>query len=275
MLAPAVVYKRLHKGVRVIFTFHTEPVAMERGARSSAFGKLLRSCDSVTYVSKTLQSEISNWIKIQAKQSVVYPGVQRGEVTREQVVDFSRMYGTEGKQPILVFVGLLEWKMKVEGVKILLEALARIRERHQDMMLILVGDGSRRGEVEDVIGNLGLSDVVVITGLMDNVFVPLELCDIYVHITLQEGLGQALLEAMSMGKPVIASNIGGISEVIRDGENGVLVHPDVESVSSAIEDLLEDRSSLNQLGERALKHVKSHYTWENATRDFLELYTKS
>ncbi len=275
MLAPAVVYKRLHRGVKIIFTFHTQPLTLKKGARSNVFGRLLSKCDAVTYVSKSLQDQVSDKIKIQATESVVHPGVQGKEVTEEQVLDFVKTHRIEGRKPILVFVGLLEWEMKVQGVKILLEAVERICDRYPDLVLILVGDGSRRREVEDVIENLNLSDSVLISGLIDNVFVPFALCDIYVHITLQEGLPQAVLEAMSMGKPVIASNIGGIPEVIKDRENGILVNPDVVSVSSAIEDLLGNSSSLNQLGERARRHVTSHFTWENTTRDFLELYTKS
>ena len=78
-----------------------------------------------------------------------------------------------------------------------------------------------------------------------------------------------------MGKPIIASNIGGIPEAIVDGENGILVDPRKDSVSSAIEDLLEDRSRLDQLGRDAKKHVETHFTWEETTKDFLELYSSS
>lgn len=275
MLAPAVVYKRFHKEVEVLFTFHTEPMSLERGAKGNIFGRLLKRCDAVTYVSKSLQDQISNRISIQTKERVVYPGVRGADVSDIEVKDFKQRYGVERREPILVFVGLLEWEKKVQGVKVLLEAVAEIRKKHPNLALFIVGDGSRREEVEEVITSLDLSDNATITGLVDDSYVPLSLCDVYVHISLQEGLPQALLEAMSLGKPVIASNIGGIPEAIVDGENGILVEPRKDSVSSAIENLLEDRPRLDELGREAKRHVETHFTWEETAKDFLELYSSS
>ncbi|MCK5291980.1 MAG: glycosyltransferase family 4 protein [Thermoplasmata archaeon] len=273
MLAPAVVYKRFHKNVKVIFTFHTEPIAPMKGAKSNIFGRLLKRCDAVTYVSRAVKDIISSQIRIQTNERVVHPGVHRGSASQDEIEDFKRRHALEGKDPILVFIGLLEWENKVKGVKILVEAVADVRRRFPNLKLLLVGDGSRRGEVERIIGNLDLSDNVAITGLVENVFAPLTLSDIYVHITLQEGLAQAILEAMSLGKPVIASNVGGIPEVVSDGENGILVDTTRDAVGSAVEGLLKNRARMKQLGQHAKKHVESNFTWEEASKGFLELYT--
>lgn len=273
MLAPAVVYKRFHKNVKVVFTFHTEPIAPMKGAKGNIFGRLLKRCDAVTFVSIALKDIISSQIRIQTDRRVVHPGVRAGTASPEEIENFKRRYSLEGGGPILVFVGLLEWENKVEGVKILVEAVADVRKRFPNLKLLLVGDGSRRGEVEKIVEGLDLSDNVIITGLVENVFVPLKLSDIYVHITLQEGLAQAILEAMSLGKPVIASRVGGIPEAVMDGENGLLVDTTRDSVRSAIEGLLEDHSRMERLGQRAKNHVESHFTWEEASNGFLELYT--
>jgi glycosyltransferase involved in cell wall biosynthesis len=264
---------RLHKDVRVIFTFHTEPVAPLTGPKGNIFEKLLKGCDAVTYVSESLKDKMSDQMNVQTEERVVRPGVRAGAARTEEVEDFVRSHGLEGKGPKLAFVGLLEWEGKVEGVKILVRAVEEIRRDYPKLELLIVGDGSRRGEVEEVIAKCGVSDNVTITGLVDNVFVPLTLCDIYVHITLQEGLTQALLEAMSAGRPVVASSVGGIPEVIVDGENGILVSPDKDSVVTAIENLLDDPKRLAKLGERAKSYVQSQFTWEKTTKDFLELYS--
>lgn len=273
MLAPAVVYKRFHKNVKVIFTFHTEPIAPMKGAKSNIFGRLLRRCDAVTYVSKSLKNKMSGQMNVQTEERVVHPGVRAGATSPEEVEDFVRSHGLEGKGPILAFVGLLEWVGKVEGVKILVRAVEEVRRKYPKLELLIVGDGSRRGEVEEVIANCGVSDSVTITGMVDNVFIPLELCDIYVHITLQEGLAQAILEAMSMGKPVIASKTGGIPEVVSSEEVGILVESERDSVAVAIERLLENPDMAMKLGNRARELVESRFSWETMAQDFLRLYT--
>lgn len=273
MLAPAVVYKRFHKNVKVIFTFHTEPIAPMKGAKGNIFGRLLKRCDAVTFVSNSLKDIISSQIRIQTDKRVVHPGVRAGTASPEKVEAFKRRYALEGREPILVFVGLLEWEKKVEGVKILVEAVADVRKRFPNLKLLLVGDGSRRGEVEKIVEGLDLSDNIVITGLVENVFVPLKLSDIYVHITLQEGLAQAILEAMSMGKPVIASKVGGIPEVVSSEEVGILVEPERDSVAVAIERLLENPDMAMNLGNRAKELVESEFSWEIMAQDFLRLYT--
>ncbi len=275
MLAPAIVHKRFHKRAKVIFTFHTEPLGLERGTKANIFGRLLKRCDAVTYVSKSLQNQISHVIRVQAKERVIYPGVREAVVSKEDVEDFKRTYKLDGREPILVFVGLLEWKKKVQGVRVLLESLVDVQKRFPKLVLLLVGDGSRREEVEHVISSLGLSDTATITGLIENPNIPLSFCDIYVHISLQEGLPQSLLEAMSLGRPVIGANIGGIPEAIVNGKNGILVEPRKEAVSFAILDLLDDRARLESLGKEARSHVDMNFSWEKTVKNFLEVYSSS
>ena len=274
MLAPALVYKRFHKKVRMIFTFHTEPPEQRMRARHNIFGRLLSKCDAVTYVSEALREKISSQIKIGSKQVVVYPGVEGRTVTEEELGNFIEAYDTRRRFPILVFVGLLEWKKKVQGIKVLLAAVADIREKYPSLKLLIVGDGSRRQELEETIANLNLSENVAITGLVDNVFVPLTACDIYTHISLQEGMPQSLLEAMSLGKPVIASNVGGIPEVVKDGESGLLVEPREDDVVTALSILLENPEKSAELGRRAKDVLLTDFSWERIAKDFEKLYAR-
>jgi glycosyltransferase involved in cell wall biosynthesis len=275
MLAPAVVYKRFNKRVKVIFTFHTEPPEQKKGIKNRVFGRLLSNCDAVTFVSKALQETISSQLEINARQDVIYPGVSEGDLPEKDIEEFAEEFGTTGRFPILVFIGLLEWKKKVEGVKILLSAVESIRKDLPSVKLLIVGDGSRRAELEKTISDLNLSDIVTITGLVDNVLVPLSLSDLYVHISLQEGLPQSLLEAMSLGKPVVASRIGGMPEVVIDGITGILVQPDKSAVASGISSLLSDKRLAARLGEQAREFAMSNLSWEKIGANFLSLYSSS
>ncbi|MFQ6060490.1 MAG: glycosyltransferase family 4 protein, partial [Thermoplasmata archaeon] len=156
-----------------------------------------------------------------------------------------------------------------------LRAVAAIQKRFPSLKLMIVGDGSRREEVEATISDLNLSDSVTITGLVDNVFIPLSLCDIYVHISLQEGLPHSILEAMMSGKPVIASNTGGIPEAVVDGQNGILVEPEEEAIASAILSLLQDPADMVRFGKNGREFVSSRFSWKEAATRLLELYSSS
>ncbi|UCD92979.1 MAG: glycosyltransferase family 4 protein [Methanobacteriota archaeon] len=272
MLAPAVVYRRFHKKTRLVFTFHTEPPEEKKRTRNRVFGKLLSRCDVVTYVSDALRKRISSQINIKAKQAVVYPGVEEKAFTEHEHEAFAEDFGVKGISPILVFIGLLEWKGKVQGVKVLLESISEVRDKYPSLALLLVGDGSRRPEVEETIANLNLSENVTITGLVDNVFVPLALCDMYVHISLQEGMPQSLLEAMLLGKPVVASNVGGVPEVVKDGKTGVLVEPRKNQITAAILNLIENPDMSAELGEQAEELMRREFSWDGIARDFSGLY---
>jgi glycosyltransferase involved in cell wall biosynthesis len=275
MLSPAIVQKRLHRDVKVFFTFHTEPQEQMGGVKSGIFGKLLSKCDAVTFVSEALQKTITNQLDIRTRRVVTYPGVSVQTVSREEVLAFSKTYGIEGKHPLLVFVGLLEWGKKVQGVLTLLEAVASLREKSPSLMLLLIGDGSKRTLVENKIESLNLSSNAKVTGFVDNVFVPLSICDIYTHISLQEGLPQAILEAMALGKPVIASRTGGIPEIIKNGETGILVETQTQAVASALENLIPDDQKKTQLGMQAKRSVEANFTWKRISECFREVYASS
>jgi len=104
---------------------------------------------------------------------------------------------------------------------------------------------------------------------VENPFVPLKICDLYTHITMGDGLPLALLEAMAMGKPIVATSVGGIPEAITDGENGLLVAPEAEQVAEKIDLLLRDREYAERLGRCAKKTVEEKFTWEQAAEGFL------
>jgi len=108
---------------------------------------------------------------------------------------------------------------------------------------------------------------------VENPFVPLKICDLYTHITLGEGgLSLPLLEAMAMGKPIVATPVGGIPEAITDGENGLLVAPEAEQVAEKIDLLLRNREYGERLGRCAKATVGERFTWEQATKTFLGVY---
>jgi len=140
-------------------------------------------------------------------------------------------------------------------------------------VLIATREGRYSEEVKAFAREVGVEEQVVFTGDVENPFVPLKMCDLYTHTPLGEGgVSVALLEAMAMGKPIVATSVGGIPEAITDGENGLLVAPEVEQVALKIDLLLQDWEYAQRLGRCAKKTVEERFTWERAAEKFLEIY---
>src|SRR2546427_4823110 len=103
------------------------------------------------------------------------------------------------KSPTIVFVGPLVWPQKVAGVLMLVDAFAEISRSFPDWRLIIIRDGTLRPSVESRVGQLRLSGRVVLTGFVQSVFDEIGRAEIYAHISLQEGLRLALLDALLIG----------------------------------------------------------------------------
>jgi phosphatidyl-myo-inositol alpha-mannosyltransferase len=180
----------------------------------------------------------------------------------------------DGKINIL-FVGRLE---KRKGLEYLLKAYRLVKPDHSNCRLIIVGPGTRlRGKFEKDVAELGLKDVIF-TGNVDYHELPryYKTADIFcAPATGHESFGIVLLEAMSTGKPVIASNISGYASVITDGVDGLLVPPKQEvPLAQAITALMGNEALCQKMGERG--RAKSvDYGWEKISRRVMDYYTKT
>lgn len=135
-----------------------------------------------------------------------------------------------------------------------------IRELPRTHFLI-AGDGPLRGELEVLVRRLGLAGRVIFTGHRDDVVDVLAAFDVLVLTSVYEGLGVAILEGMAMGKPIVASRVGGIPESTREGVNGFLVPPrDYQAVADRIRQLLKDRSMAARMGKEGRKIVEEEFS---------------
>lgn len=179
----------------------------------------------------------------------------------------------------LLFVGRL---VERKGVQVLLEALAELRSRH-DVRLHIIGEGALRPVLEERARDLGLADVARFHGFVSNeeLAARYESCDAFVLPAVVdakgdvEGLGVVLVEALSHGRPVIASDAGGIPDIVRDGETGLLVPPgDAGALAAALSALVGDPELAARLGERGRDHVAREFAWPVIIRRLLALYER-
>ncbi|MGB0383350.1 MAG: glycosyltransferase family 4 protein [Ardenticatenaceae bacterium] len=180
--------------------------------------------------------------------------------------DFSRSGPGTTEVVTTVFVGRLTTQ---KGVDLLLEAWAQLAEPRE---LILVGDGAERPALEALASELKL-DHVTFTGSTNDVRSYLQQADLFVLPSRAEGIPNAMLEAMACGLPVVASRVGGIPDVVEDGESGLLVPPDdVPALVGALDRLLADSDLRRQMGQKARERVVSDYSLKAATTRHLDLY---
>ncbi|MBA7480154.1 D-inositol-3-phosphate glycosyltransferase [subsurface metagenome] len=277
-LLPGVLYKKLH-GCTLVHTFHTEPDTKLPLPAKVFFQSLLNACDCVTFVSKKLQERVGEVDGLSfSKTAITYAGVRPSEVSEGEVKRFHEQYGISESAVVLLANGMTAHPYKAEGLKLQIRAVRILRETYPNILLIATREGKYSEEVKAFAREVGVEEQVVFTGDVENPFVPLKMCDLYIDIprlvkgVYEGGVSMALLEAMVMGKPIVATSIGGIPEAITDGENGLLVAPEVEQVALKIDLLLRDREYAEELGRCAKKTVEERFTWEQAAERFLQCY---
>jgi glycosyltransferase involved in cell wall biosynthesis len=272
VLLPGVLYKFLHSRTKLIHSFHTEPMKNITGLKKKTFEFLLSKCDCITFVSYDLMDKVEKRIKIHSKKKVIPPGAFTEEKSEKEIQNFKNNYNLGNSSPILSFIGPLSWELKVEGVKRLIEAFIIMKETYPRAKLLIVGDGVNRKKLERFVEMNKMNDDVIFTGFLDDTETPLIITDIYTHISLQDTFSISTLEAMRMGKPIIAAKTGGLPELITHGETGILVEPAPKQIAQTIIALYNDKKRMEYLGENAKKVAKKMYDWDNIVNKYIDLY---
>jgi glycosyltransferase involved in cell wall biosynthesis len=138
---------------------------------------------------------------------------------------------------------------------------------------ILAGDGRMRGKIEKAINRFRLRDKFILTGWRQDIPEILSATDVFILTSLWEGLPIAALEALASSRPVIATDTGGIREVIKEGDNGFLISvKDMRAMKDKLMLLLQDKTLREAMGEKGLSHLGSDFTQEKMVNRSQELY---
>ncbi len=211
-----------------------------------------------------------------------YPGVADRVITIRNGIDLrrfkprmgsreaKRVYGLSGKAPV---VGVTARLRPVKGVEYLLMAVQKLIAKNISVDCLVVGDGESRVDLEALAEKLGVQNQVVFAGYCEDVDKALAAIDLFVLPSLSEGLPTCLMEAMAMRKPVIATAVGGVPEVITNGETGILVPArDPERLATAIADLLSESEKAEKMAERGYREVLRRFDRRNMIQAYELLY---
>lgn len=178
-----------------------------------------------------------------------------------------------GLSPESIAIGFAGRMEKVKRIDLLLFAHKQILFDFPETRLVLVGEGSEQDEWKSLTENLGISHTVIWAGFRTDMPRIMAALDIYVVPSVNEGLSLSILEAMAAGLPVIATDVGGASEVIIDNLSGLLVYPgSYQILAKAISDLLENPEKRERISRAGRDLVLNEYNIKRLTDDYCNLY---
>jgi len=205
-----------------------------------------------------------------ARAVTVHEGVDLARVAAAPPADLHQEFWLPHHAPIVGNVAAL---VPHKGQRYLVEAAADVLRHEADPQFVIAGDGELREALADQIRHRGLSKHVMLAGFRPDVLSLHKAFDVFVLSSVTEGLGTSLLDAMACGKPIVATNVGGIPEVVADGETGYLVPPrDHRAMADAIVRLLRDPALRSRLGSAGLGRVRERFTADAMVRNTLRVY---
>lgn len=204
-----------------------------------------RRADRIITPSRYLAKWVAHWGVPEDRIAVIYNALQRVNDIRPATLPL------ETKVNAVTVGRLVPWK-RVDRI---LEAIAQIR----NMGLVIVGDGPERERLERMAWELGLNDRVYFAGSRSKseTLSLMAACDLFVLNSTYEGLPHVVLEAMSLGLPVVATSVGGTPEVVQHGKNGILISPVGDDLVATLRWLREDIETRHQLAKGAKETAKA------------------
>lgn len=204
--------------------------------------------------------------------SLVLNGIARGAERDPKEIEgqLRRALGVAKGTPLVGFVGRLN---REKGPDVFVEMFARVAERNPDAMGVVVGDGRERETLVQQARQLGLGDRLRFHPFTEPVAPILVDLDAVVMTSRTEGFPMLLLEAMALARPVVVSSVGGMPEVVKDGENGWLCpSEDASAFADRVIGVLSDRPRANRIGEAARSLVLKEFTADHMAERMMSLY---
>lgn len=235
--------------------------------------KCVKCADKIVSVSKFTKKQIVDTYGISPEKiDVIYNGIELNEQTfTEKELEESRKQFGIPQKPVILFVGRIDDHRK--GLDVLLKSFKIVLEKI-DCILLVVGKGDQT-EARTLATSMEFLDNVFFTGFVDDITLKkcYQLCDVYAIPSRLEGFGLTVLEAMVAGKPVVATNVGAISELIKNKENGILVESqDIDCMSDAICMFLQTGAPPRNYEENGVYFMKDIFNWEKNAKEIEHIY---
>ncbi len=223
-----------------------------------------RWADRIVVISEAIKNTLTKREKINPEKiEVIYNGIDLSSFRVEN----------KREKDSIPKVGIVGRLHPDKGHRYFLKAAAQTIKKEPKVEFLIVGHGPLRGELEDLSNELALSDKVVFVGGRRDIPQIMSSLDILVLSSLEEGLGNVLLEAMACGRPVVATKVGGVPEAVLDGETGILVSPkNPDALAQATLKLLMNRALAKGMGQAGRRRVEKYFSIDRMVKETEKVY---
>jgi len=191
------------------------------------------------------------------KITVVHNGV---DLSCYQLIDVNEAKAKMGYDPNTPLFGVFGRLAPEKGQRVAIETMFLVRNEIPNARLVIAGQGPEQESLRTCAEALGVADQVQFAGFVQDVRQLMSACDIVIVPSLREGFGLVAVEAMALGRPVVASATGGLPEVVVQSETGILVAPnDPNAIAQALVDLMQDSALRTHLGAAGRRRVEEHF----------------
>ncbi|HEU4502783.1 MAG TPA: glycosyltransferase family 4 protein [Nitrospira sp.] len=234
----------------------------------------LQELDAVIAISRHVERALIAGGVDQRTVRTIYSGIDRVRSGGE-MLERTTIYRSVGLPDEAVLLGTVAHLFPRKGYDVMLKALPSIIRTVPAVHYVVIGtgDGGYEQRLRELSAELGISDHVHFVGFQQDVNPFLEAMSLYVHPARMEGFGIAVVEALAAGKAVVATNVGGLPEVVEEGDTGLLVAPDdSQALTAAVLSLLRDDGRRRAMGERAVKWVRERFDLRASVRAMERFY---
>jgi glycosyltransferase involved in cell wall biosynthesis len=232
---------------------------------------LTRTDGIVTYSEKIRKQDITNFNFPAERTSVIPPGIKPHEGT---IRNMRNEFGLRADEKVIGVIGRLK---PDRGFDIILKAFKIVKNRVDNVKLLIMGRSSQiKASVVKPLQDLGLENDVVLAGYqIDDYFSVISLFDLFVMMRAgSDGTGRALREVMSMGKPIIVSDVGMLSDFVEDGKNGYVTKWDEHDLATKMEALIVDDAKRKQFGNKAKETAREKWNYQLQAQQMKSFYER-
>ena len=254
-------------------------IATCHGFFGKNLGRRIFPCwgEATIAISEAVREHLVNDFNVEKKKIyLIYNGVDvekfKKDKTKQDIEGFRRESQVREDEKIVGIIGRLS---SVKGHKFFLMAARQIVQLHEEVKFIIIGEGPEEEYLHQLVEKLKLEEkVIFLKPVFDTTFA-LKSFDVFVMPSLQEGLGLSILEAMASALPVVASNVGGIYSLIKDGVNGFLIPPkEPSAIAAAVYKLLKKPDLARNMGIEGQKIAQKFFSLDAMVNQTKNLYEK-
>lgn len=257
----------LMAGTKVIYTEHAKHSILKYPRLLWVAKIFSHACSRVVCVSRDLRDFMALTVGVRpSRLEVIHNGIDLERFSCPENTEHERKNQS-------IVIGTVARLTEAKDHENLLRAFNVVREDEPGVRLLLVGDGELRQEIESVVSSLGMEGVVEMTGKRSDIPQLLNGMDIFVLPSRREGFPVSIIEAMACGRAVVATDVGGVREIIDDGVDGIIVPSgDHRSLALALVQLVQDQRLRNRLALNARQKVVAFFSEQAMMEKYKRLF---